>query len=265
MTPHFDSDESEFELAVDLGPVLALRTMAPGESPDPLWAALAAERGGADALIVPLDGEGDAAGDWLAESEAQAIKAQLAIPLVLEIEPHSQLIERAALLYPVEIILAAGRKAAAAEDKAATLASSAARSSAYGLAVSHLHARAIRVTLSVSPYPMEIEAARALGFDGVELDTSALIQARDPASAALALESLRQAAAVARLAGLTVTAGRGLRADRIEMLSGILDIEGLHVGHMLLAEGLLSGWEKAVRNLVASMRQARLAALGRHR
>ncbi len=262
MPPHFDSDESEFELAVDLGPVLALRTMGPGESPDPLWAALAAERGGADALIVPLDGEGGAEGDALAESEAQAVKAQLAIPLILEIEPHPRLIERAALLFPVEIILAAGRKAAASEDAAA---SSDARSSACGLAVSHLHARAIRVTLSVSPHPMEIEAARALGFDGVELDTNALIQARDPASVALALESLREAAAVARLAGLTVTAGRGLSAGRIELLAGILDIEGLHVGRMLLAEGLLSGWEKAVRNLVAAMRQARLAALGRHR
>jgi pyridoxine 5-phosphate synthase len=264
MTPHFDSDDSEIELAVDLGPVLALRKKAPGAGPDPIWAALAAERGGADAVIVPLDGAGGGEGDALAESEAQAIKAQLAIPLILEIEPHPRMIERAALLCPVEIILAAGTRAAAAaaQDEATSWV---AQSSARSLAVSILHARAIRVTLRVSPHPMEIDAARDLGFDGVELDASALGQACDPASIATALESLRQAAAGACLAGLAVSAGRDLSADRSEMLAGILDIEGLHVGHTLFAEGLVSGWEKAVRDLVAAMRLARLAALGRQR
>ncbi len=115
-------------------------------------------------------------------------------------------------------------------------------------AVERLHAAGIIVSLFIDPEPAQIEAARAVGTDYIELHTGRYSNTSG-AEQALELERLKQAAVQADSLGIKVNAGHGI--DYVN-IAGILEIPHLHelnIGHSIISRAIMVGIGQAVREM----------------
>jgi pyridoxine 5-phosphate synthase len=109
----------------------------------------------------------------------------------------------------------------------------------------------IRVSLFVDfDYP-QIQAAKEIGADRVELYTEPYAQSYGTAGNAAVLEGFRQATAGARAAGLGVNAGHDLSLQNLARFLTIPDILEVSIGHAFVVECLESGIEQVISRYLA--------------
>jgi pyridoxine 5-phosphate synthase len=113
-------------------------------------------------------------------------------------------------------------------------------------------ARGIKLSLFVAADPEQIRVCRELGASQVELHTGEYAESRGPARAER-LSKLAQAARLARQLGLEVAAGHGLTRENVPAIAGIREVEELNIGHSVIADAVLVGLERAVRDLRAAV------------
>jgi pyridoxine 5-phosphate synthase len=128
--------------------------------------------------------------------------------------------------------------------------------------VASLTAAGIRVSLFIEPDPAQVQAARDIGADVVELHCGAWCEAvRERRSDADAL--LARLAAAARQAhglGLEVHAGHGIDYETVGPIAAIPEIAELNIGHFLVGEAIFVGLEAAIRRMRRLMDGARETA-----
>jgi pyridoxine 5-phosphate synthase len=119
-------------------------------------------------------------------------------------------------------------------------------------------ARGIKLSLFVAADLEQIRVSHELGAAQVELHTGEYAEARGPARAA-SLSKLAQAASLARKLGLEVAAGHGLTRENVPAIAGIRAVEELNIGHSVIADAVLVGLDRAVRDLRAAVDRGRAA------
>lgn len=120
--------------------------------------------------------------------------------------------------------------------------------------VRRLQSAGIRVSLFIEPDPEQIEAARRLGADAIELHTGAFANATDEDRAG-ELQRLIGAARFATGHGLRVNAGHGINYANIAQVLAIPHLRELNIGHSIVSRALFTGLEGAVREMAAAIRQ----------
>ncbi len=118
-------------------------------------------------------------------------------------------------------------------------------------AVAKLQDRGIQVSLFLDPVAEQIEAAKEVGADTVEIHTGAYANARDERQQRELLEAIRVAARHARALGLRVNAGHGLNYLNMPAFRTITDIEEVSIGHAVIARAMFVGLDRAVREMLA--------------
>jgi len=111
-----------------------------------------------------------------------------------------------------------------------------------------------RVSMFIDPDPAQVEASHAIGAPVVELHTGHYANL----SGAEQRKELARVAAAAKLAadlGLVVHAGHGLTLGNTPAIAAIHEIEGLNIGHAMIADAIFKGLERAVRDFRDVMRR----------
>jgi pyridoxine 5-phosphate synthase len=113
--------------------------------------------------------------------------------------------------------------------------------------VSEFRKEGIRTSLFVDTNPINIENAALTGTDRVELYTEPY--ATDfSKNAADAVEPFKNAAEIARSAGLGINAGHDLNLDNLRYFhQNIPWIEEVSIGHALISDALYLGLENAIQ------------------
>jgi len=136
-------------------------------------------------------------------------------------------------------------------------------------AVNRLREARIMTSLFIDPDPLQIEAAREVNAQQVELCTAAYAEAtlgghgihgEGAVRANQELRRLREAAALASQYGLHVAAGHGLTYRNVGAVATIGEITEFNIGHNIIAHAVFVGLERAVRE----MREAIAVSSGRH-
>jgi len=109
----------------------------------------------------------------------------------------------------------------------------------------------IKLSLFIEADAKQIQAARELGAQQVELHTGEYCDA-DPGAQQAELARLRDGAALAADLGLEVAAGHGLTRDNVGAIAAIEQIVELNIGHAVIADAVFEGLPAAI----ASFRQA---------
>ncbi len=115
--------------------------------------------------------------------------------------------------------------------------------------IEELHELGCRVSLFMDPDVAQIDLARAVGADRIELYTgpyAAAHKARNSELHAL-LERYRIATEHARQIGLGVNAGHDLNLENLEEFLHIPGIDEVSIGHALTVDALIMGMNTAVR------------------
>jgi pyridoxine 5-phosphate synthase len=127
-------------------------------------------------------------------------------------------------------------------------------------AIAAYRALGIRVSLFMDPVPAQIDRARALGADRIELYTGPFADAvRSHGVTSVAAERVfaqfRDAAAHARRVGLGVNAGHDLDLVNLPLFARIDGILEVSIGHALVADALDMGLARAVEAYLAALRR----------
>ena len=111
----------------------------------------------------------------------------------------------------------------------------------------------IKVSLFIAPDPSAIDASAEVGAAQVELHTGPYCHACEQGSAAALraeeLRRLQEATARARRSGLEVAAGHGLTRHNVGPVVAIDGVDEVNIGHSVVADAVLFGLERAVRDL----------------
>jgi len=227
-------------LYVNIDHVATLREARRTDEPDPVLAAAAAERAGADGITVHLREDRR----HIQDADVAALARAVRTVLNLELGAHPAIVRTAARLRPFQATLVPERRREITTEGGLALRRGDRRLAA---AIRALQDAGIRVSLFIDPVRRTIDQARALGVPAVELHTGRYAHSwrRGPR----ALNELRRAAAYAKGVGLAVHAGHGLTYQNVHPVAAIPEIEELNIGHSIVSNALFWGLEEAVRRM----------------
>jgi pyridoxine 5-phosphate synthase len=236
-------------LGLNIDHVATLRQARRSRYPDPVHAALEAEKAGADSITLHLREDRR----HIQDQDVRALSGLLQTHMNLEMAVTDEMLAFAAEIRPADCCLVPERRQEVTTEGGLDVAIQLAR---IGEAVRSLGAAGIRVALFIDPSEKQIEAAARSGAPAIELHTGSYADASGGAQAR-ELERLAAAARLAAQLGLEVHAGHGLHYHNVQPVAAIPEIVELNIGHALIARALFDGLPAAVRDMKALMVAAR--------
>jgi len=235
-------------LGVNVDHVATVRQARGIDVPDPVEAALLAERGGADGITVHLREDRR----HIQERDVELLRRKIGTKLNLEMALNPEIVEIARQIRPDDVCLVPERRAELTTEGGLDVIGQKARIKE---AVAKLHGDGIRVSLFVDPERLQIEASREVGAHGVEIHTGRYSNAIE--SRARELEEIIAAASLGHRLGLEVHGGHGLNYENVLPVAHVPEIVELNIGHSIVARAILVGIEQAVREMKQLLIEAR--------
>ena len=227
-------------LGVNIDHVATLRQARGGAHPDPVHAAVVAERAGADGITLHLREDRR----HVQERDLRLIAQVVSVPVNLELAADQEVIALALEVRPAHCCLVPERRQELTTEGGLDVAG---LSSRLADAVTRLREAGIQVQAFVDPAPAQVEAAAKIGAHGVEIHTGRYADAPDPDSAARELRLVADAIAHARALGLHGHAGHGLDYRNVLSVARLPGVEELNIGHSIIARAVFDGLDASVR------------------
>lgn len=235
---------SGIKLGVNVDHVATLRQARGTPYPDPVAAALEAERGGADGITVHLREDRR----HIREDDVRRQRAAIATKLNLELAVTEEMLAIACDIRPQDACFVPERREELTTEGGIDVAADPAR---YRDAVAQLTEAGVRVSLFIDPEPAQIEAAAEVGAPVVELHTGAYANAANAKEANEEFARLEGAAKLAVTAKIVVNAGHGLNYDNVTGVLGLAGLSELNIGHAIVARAVFTGMHAAVAEMKA--------------
>ena len=239
----------KLRLGVNIDHVATIRNARGGEHPDPLRAAQAAERAGADGITAHLREDRR----HITDADLDRLMAGISLPLNLEIAATPEMLRialahrpHAACIVPEkreERTTEGGLDAAGQYDMLVPI-------------VDQLGAAGIRVSLFIEPSERQVDAALRLGVPVIEFHTGRFAHVSGEQAVA-ELRRITDAVALAAKNGIEAHAGHGLTFDNVVPVAAIPQVAELNIGHFLIGEAIFTGLEASVARMRALMDSAR--------
>ena len=249
LQPHHAS----LDLGVNIDHVATLRNARGTVYPDPLQAALLAERAGADAITLHLREDRR----HIRDADVEAIRPQITTRMNLESAVTSEMLDFACRILPHDVCLVPERRNEVTTEGGLDVRRFFNEVQA---AVKQLAQHKIRVSLFIDADKEQIAAAAEAGAPVIELHTGRYADAHNQAEQDKEFQRIRDAVEVGIKLGLKVNAGHGLHYQNVQAIAALPDITELNIGHAIVAHAVFVGWENAVREMKALMIKARSGA-----
>jgi pyridoxine 5-phosphate synthase len=236
-------------LGVNIDHVATVRNARGGTHPDPLRAAHAAVRAGADGITAHLREDRR----HITDEDIARLRREINLPLNLEMAATEEMVAIALKHRPHACCIVPERREERTTEGGLDVVSGAERLKPI---IATLKAGGMRVSLFVEPDPFQLDAALAVGAPVVELHTGAYCEAHGIVTHR-ELERIVIAAAHAESIGLECHAGHGLSYENVGLIAAIPNIAELNIGHFLIGEAIFIGLEAAIENMRRRMDEAR--------
>ncbi len=238
-------------LNVNIDHVATVRQARRAPEPSVIAAAMACEQAGADGITIHLRGDRR----HIQDKDLRILRESVTTYLNMEMAATEEMLVVALENRPDAVTLVAEKP-----DEITTEGGLDVRAniSIVRAAVAKLRQGEILTSLFIDPDPNQIEVAREVGAQQVELCTAAYAEAtlgaraihgEGSARAAQELRRLRDGAALAKQYGLHVAAGHGLTYRNVGAVGGISEITEFNIGHNIVARAIFVGLGNAVEEM----------------
>ncbi len=234
-------------LGVNVDHVATVRQARGIDVPDPVEAALLAEKGGADGVTVHLREDRR----HIQERDVELLRQKVKTKLNLEMAVTPEMARQAERFRPDDACLVPERREELTTEGGLDVLAHRAKVQE---AVRRLQGQGIRVSLFVDPQEAQIEVSREVGAHGVEIHTGRYCNTSGDRTSEL--EEVAAAASLARRLGLEVHGGHGLNYENVLPITHIPEIVELNIGHSIVARAILVGIEQAVREMKEILNRA---------
>ena len=249
----FQPSGSRQRLGVNVDHVATIRNARGGMHPDPVRAALTAIDAGADSITVHLREDRR----HISDIDIAQLRQKLKHPLNLEMAATDEMLSIALSHRPAACCLVPERRDERTTEGGGDVASDL---TYFGRYIYDLQSAGCRVSLFVDPDIEQIDAARKVAADVVELHTGRYCEAalaNNAVAVEMELERIRAAAEHAHNRDLKVHAGHGLTYATVPEIAKIDPIIELNIGHFLIGEAIFCGLHSAVERMRSVMDYAR--------
>ena len=230
-------------LGVNIDHIANVREARKTIEPDPVQFAFLAELGGADSITVHLREDRR----HIQERDLFLLKETIKTKLNLEMAATAEMSKIAKEVMPHYVTLVPEKREEVTTEGGLNLISN---EDFYVRYVKDLKASNIVVSAFIDPIASQIDCAKSIGFDCIELHTGTY------ANTTLKnkfeqLQKIKEATYYASDLDLIVNAGHGLNYQNVMEIASIIQINELNIGHSIVARALAVGLEKSVREMKA--------------
>jgi pyridoxine 5-phosphate synthase len=229
-------------LGVNIDHVATIRQARRTVEPDPVWAAALAELGGADGITIHLREDRR----HIQDRDVRILRETVRVKLNLEMAASDEITRIALEVRPDQCTLVPEKREEVTTEGGLDVIANRDR---VRRCAETLMAAGIEVSLFVDPAAAQIHASHELGVQAVELHTGRYADALTDAERQQELQSLTDAAAAARGAGLLLHLGHGLTYRNVVPAARIAGVCELNIGHSIVSRAVLVGMERAVREM----------------
>ena len=230
------------ELGVNIDHIATLRQARRTTEPDPVWAAAAAELGGTDGITVHLREDRR----HIQDRDVRILRETVRAKLNLEMACESEIVKIACDLLPDQATLVPEKREEITTEGGLDVTGNLAKIKDV---VARLQDKGIFVSLFLDPDPPQLEAAKAIGADAVELHTGTYSLATNDTARAAELVKLTKAGKLITELGLRLHAGHGLTYHNVLPIANIPQMFELNIGHSIIARAVMVGMKDAVAEM----------------
>jgi pyridoxine 5-phosphate synthase len=231
-------------LAVNVDHVATLREARKSSYPDPVAAAILAELGGADGIVVHLREDRR----HIQDRDLRILRNIVQTKLILEMACTNEMVGIALDVQPDLVTLVPETQEEVTTEGGLDLIS---RDNAIAEIVGTLQDSGIPVSIFIDPSPEQIKVAHQINATMVEIHTGIFCDAEGAAKRERAFSDIVDAAKFARKLNLGVNAGHGLCYNTIKTFKGLHEIDEFSIGHSIVSRAVMVGMEKAVKEMLA--------------
>ncbi len=237
-------------LGVNVDHVATIRQARRTTYPDPVEAALDAERGGADQITVHLREDRR----HIQERDVEILRRVVKTELNLEMAGTQEMLSFALKVSPDTATLVPERREELTTEGGLDVV---ANRDNVQRAIRLLQDGKIRVSLFIDPDLDQVRAAHKLGAHAVEIHTGRYAECHGFKERSEELNRIRDASKAASKLGLGVAAGHGLHYHNTVPVARIPEIIELNIGHSVVARSMSCGMEGASRAMIEILRESR--------
>ncbi len=229
-------------LGVNIDHVATIRQARGTLYPQPVYAALEAEQGGADGITIHLREDLR----HIQKDDVRLIRETILTRLNLEMALNKEMLDFSALIKPEFVCLVPEKRQELTTEGGLDVI---AKQQEINKAQAFLQEHNIRLSLFIDPHPKQLDAAAKTGAPFVELHTGSYANATNEEERQKELEIIIAAVNHAQSLGLEVNAGHGLNYQNVKDIARIPQIYELNIGHSIVARALFVGMRQAVREM----------------
>jgi pyridoxine 5-phosphate synthase len=229
-------------LGVNIDHVATVRQARRTDEPDPVWAAAEAELGGADGITVHLREDRRHIGD----RDVALLRQTVGVKLNLEMSIADEIVRIACDVKPDQATLVPERREELTTEGGLDVVTHGQR---IREAVRRLHDAGITVSAFIEPVAEQVEAAKDVGCEAVELWTGAYAHAASHTERDRAMADLRAALGLGHNLGTEVHGGHGLTYRNIATIASEPGFSEFNIGHSIVSRAVFVGMRSAVREM----------------
>ena len=232
------------KLFVNVDHVATVREARKTYEPDPLKAALLAEKAGAYGITAHLREDRR----HVQDDDIRRLKDQITTPLNLEMAAVDEMIRIAIDTKPFQVSIVPEKRQEITTEGGVNIL----EQEDHLIYVGHrMKEKDILFSLFIDPDADQVEAAKRVRADSIELNTGPYSEASSIDAKNQHLVQLGKAAMQAHDLGLRVFAGHGLTTDNVPaVIHNVPWIEELNIGHHIVSRSIYIGMEQSVKDMI---------------
>ena len=232
------------KLFVNVDHVATVREARKTYEPDPLKAALLAEKAGAYGITAHLREDRR----HVQDDDIRRLKDQITTPLNLEMAAVDEMIRIAIDTKPFQVSIVPEKRQEITTEGGVNIL----EQEDHLIYVGHrMKEKDILFSLFIDPDADQVEAAKRVRAGSIELNTGPYSEASGIDAKSQHLVQLGKAAMQAHDLGLRVFAGHGLTTDNVPaIIHNVPWIEELNIGHHIVSRSIYIGMEQSVKDMI---------------
>lgn len=231
------------QLNVNIDHVATIRQARRVDEPDPVWAAVECELGGAAGITLHLREDRR----HIQPRDVEIIKQTAGVKVNLEMAITTAMVRFACRLKPDQVTLVPEKREELTTEGGLDCVRLHRR---LKTVVKRLHDAGIEVSAFIVPAADQIAAAADVGCQAIELHTGMYANARGDKKIAKCLRDLEKGRDLGWEHGLIVHAGHGLNYRNIGPVAQIEGIEDFNIGHSIIARSVFIGIRQATQKMI---------------
>jgi pyridoxine 5-phosphate synthase len=237
-------------LAINIDHVATIRQARGGSEPDPVAAAYLCELAGAEGIVCHLREDRR----HIQDRDVRLLRETVKTKLDLEMGATEDIIRIALEIKPDLVTLVPEKRRELTTESGLDVVKEKQR---LADVIQTFHHHSIPVSLFIDPVQEQVEAAKEIGTDMIEIHTGEYANARTERQRHEELVRIQQAARLGKTLGLGVNGGHGLNYVNVIPIAAIEEIDELSIGHAVISRAVFVGLDRAVREMLQLVRRMR--------